>query len=348
MNQFPPQAHAPAPLTSRLLAASRRIGALLAVLLLAAASLLTFPAQIPTMIAVWLGVFTGLTLAGRRGWPALAGCALMVIIKRVDWPPSLWLFMIAIFLAGAVMRRSATTAPIASRKSRTDRRTILCLAIVWLAWAGLAWDWQRSGHANHPISPLDRRPIVCIGDSLTSYPPHGGYPRVLDRLVAVPVINLGSPGITSAEALIQLPKLTAARPQAVVIELGGNDFLKDTSWLKADSRAATKRNLEKLIAAARALDAEVVLVEVPRGFIVDPFAGLERELAREHDLELISDAAIRNLVLWSPSCPPGIWTGGPYLSDDGLHPNARGDEYLANVVLKSLMRLFGPTLQSTR
>ena len=106
--------------------------------------------------------------------------------------------------------------------------------------------------------------------------------------------------------------------------------------------------MEQLFAAARSVNAEVVLIEVPRGFIVDPFAGLERELAREHDLELISDAAIRNLVLWSPSCPPGIWSGGPYLSDDGLHPNARGDEYLANVVLKSLMRLFGPTLQSTR
>lgn len=345
MNQFPPQARAPLSLASRLLAAGRRIGALLAALLLTVASLLTFPAQIPGMIAVWLGVFTVLTLAGRRGWPALAGCVMIVIIKRVDWPPALWLFIVAIFLVGTLAWRSARRAAIAPGKSRANR-PILCLAVVWLAWAGLVWDWQRSGHANHPISPLNQRPIVCIGDSLTSYPPHGGYPQMLGRLVTVPVVNLGAPGITSAEALKQLPKLSAARPQAVVIELGGHDFLKDTTWLKTESRAATKRNLEKLIAAARALHAEVVLMEVPRGFIVDPFAGPERELAREHDLELISDTAIRKLVLWSPYCPPGAWTGGPYLSDDGLHPNPRGDDYLANVVLTSLERLFGPMLRA--
>lgn len=348
MNQFPPQAHTPPSLASRFISASRRIGVLLAVALLTVASLLTFPAHIPGMAAVWLGVYTLLSLAGGRCWPALAACAAIVLVKRVAWPPGLWLFVFAALMAGLVTWRSGRIASPAPRTSRANRVTIACLAIVWLAWAGLAWDWQRGSHANRPISPLDRRPIICIGDSLTSYPPHGGYPKVLGRLVSVPVINLGAPGITSAEALKQVPKLTAMRPQAVVIELGGHDFLKDTSWLKTKSRAATKRNLEKLIDAARSVNAEVVLIEVPRGFIVDPFAGLERELAREHDLELISDAAIRNLVLWSPYCPPGAWTGGPYLSDDGLHPNERGDEYLAGVVVKSLLRLFTSFPNSVR
>jgi len=222
------------------------------------------------------------------------------------------------------------------------------LAVVWVGWLGFAWDWHRSYHANHVVAAPDARPIVCIGDSLTSYPPRGGYPKHLARLIRAPVINLGQPGVTTAEALKQLPKLKAARPQALIIELGGHDFLKDPSWLKTSGRSAAKRNLEQLIAAARSLGAEVVIIEVPRGFVVDPFAGLERELARQFDLELVSDTAIRNFVLWSRSCPPGAWTGGPYLSDDGLHPNARGDEYLASVVFRSLTRLFGPEIASER
>ena len=224
------------------------------------------------------------------------------------------------------------------------RMNAALLAILWLAWAGAAWDWHRSAHANHSVPLVNARPVVCIGDSLTSYPPRRGYPKDLARLLNVPVVNLGQPGVTSGEALKQLPALLAARPQAVVIELGGHDYLKDASWLPTKSRAEVKRNLIRLIVAVRQCGAEVILMEIPRGFIVDPFAGLERELAREYDLELISDSAIRQLVLWSPDCPPGLWTGGPYLSDDGLHPNARGDAYLAAVVAETLARLYGPQI----
>jgi lysophospholipase L1-like esterase len=328
----------------RALISLRRIGLLLLSLLLVLGSLLTFPAGMAGMVAVWLGLYAALVLLGRRGWPALTGCTLVVLVKRVDWPPGLWLFLAAALVAIiADWRSSGAASPAKARRLRA-----VLTAFLWLAWLGLAWDWRRSGHANHAVAALDGRPIVCIGDSLTSYPPHGGYPKFLGRMVAVPVVNLGEPGVTSAEALKQLPKLKAARPQAVVIELGGHDFLKDPSWLKSGSRAATKRNLETLIAAARALHAEVVLIEIPRDFIVDPFAGLERELAREYDLELISDTPIRNFVLWSRSCPPGAWTDGPYLSDDGLHPNAHGDEYLSSVVLESLVRLFGPKIRADR
>jgi hypothetical protein len=83
-------------------------------------------------------------------------------------------------------------------------------------------------------------------------------------------------------------------------------------------------------------------MEIPRGFITDAYAGLDRELARKNDLELICDTAIRNLVLRSPAGPIGFWTGGPYLSDDGLHPNRHGDEYLADCVAAALVRLCGP------
>ncbi|NQT16385.1 MAG: hypothetical protein HQ582_26745 [Planctomycetes bacterium] len=179
--------------------------------------------------------------------------------------------------------------------------------------------------------------VKCLGDSLTAgMSPGGGYPKDLGQLIDLPVVNLGQDGITSADALEKLPALVEANPQVVVVELGGHDFLKGFD------RATTRANLERIVDACRNIGAEVILMEIPRGFITDPYAGLEREMARRHDLELISDTPIRKLVLFSPHAPPGIWLPrGRRLSDDGLHPNARGRRFLAGEVAKSVARLLG-------
>ena len=90
-----------------------------------------------------------------------------------------------------------------------------------------------------------------------------------------------------------------SQPSIVVIELGGHDFLKK------HSRQDTKKALKQLIEVCEASGARVVLCEIPRGFILDPFFGLEREIAREMDLDLIPDSMIRRLVLFSPFCSAG-------------------------------------------
>ena len=130
--------------------------------------------------------------------------------------------------------------------------------------------------------------------------------------------------------------MQAAKPQTVVIELGGHDFLKGSS------RAATAENLRKLIEASQAVGADVVMMEIPRGVCIDWFGGLERSLARQYDLELISDTPIRKLIMWSPYAPPGMWFDATtHLGDDGLHPNERGNVFLADRVTESLIRMYG-------
>jgi lysophospholipase L1-like esterase len=124
-----------------------------------------------------------------------------------------------------------------------------------------------------------------------------------------------------------------------VLELGGNDFVQ------GQSRQAVKENLEQIIVACRERGAEVILMEVPRGFFSDPYWGLERQLARQYRLELIPDTAIRRLLLSSPTMPPGQWTSGPFLTqDDGLHPNARGNRLLAEYVATALKRRYGRSI----
>ncbi|HWB10634.1 MAG TPA: GDSL-type esterase/lipase family protein [Pirellulales bacterium] len=318
------------------LTSARRIGRTVALVVPLAASLLAFPSGMVPMTACWLIAYTAAAVRRQRAIMLLIAPVLVVLVKRVDWPLGLWAFMAAVLAAIAV---SAV-----SRSTHKDRRYLISV-LVWVTWLGFAIDSRRAVRVNHAARALDGRPIVCIGDSLTSYTKNGGYPEVLAEMVAVPVVNLGQPGVTSAEALRKLPDLVAAKPQIVVIELGGHDFLKDSSLFKSASRALTKANIEALVEAARQSNAEVVLIEVPRGFVVDPYAGLERQIAREQGVALISDAVIRQFVLSSPVAPPGMWLGGPYLSDDGLHPNRRGNLLLARAVLEALERVYGPVVR---
>ena len=305
----------------------RRAGYTAAISFAVAASLLTFPSAIPWMIAFWLTWHTVLTWRRRPGWFPLAACLAIIFVKRIPWPALFLALALAMLAAGAIsIPRIRERLPLNHR-----RLAWIGVTVMWAAWLGTTIEWHAAAHTGRRPELDEKRPVVCIGDSLTSgMSREGGYPRVLGRMLSVPVLDLSRPGITSAMALRDLPAIIAADPQAVVVELGGHDYLKGLGC------ASTKANLEKFIGAAREVGAEVVLMEIPRGFITDPFAGLERELAREHDLELVSDTAIRKLVVW-----------GPRYSEDGLHPNARGNALLAGYIAAALERVFGPAVRVT-
>jgi len=298
---------------------------------LAAGSLIVFPGGVLLMITMWLVIHTVAVIRGRWGWLPLLTCAAVLYLKRVDWSQALILVMVAFVVAGGY--RLIWGRP--DRGERTRRGGVTgaryALAAVWLAWAIAAVDWYGTIHGRRGV--LDgQRPVVCLGDSLTAY----GYPEELAKRVSVPVVNLGVDGITTTDALELLPQIAACRPQAVVVELGGHDFLKK------HGREVCRTNLERIIETCREMGAEVVLVEVPRGIVGDPFGGLERELARRNNLELVSDTTLRRFVLFGPYAPPGSWLPRSWhLSDDSLHPNERGNVLLAEEIREALVRVFG-------
>lgn len=146
------------------------------------------------MAAGWLAAFTWRLLHGHRGIGCLVTPVLVVLVKRVDWPAGLCLMLLglaATAIALLIVEYRGNCHP-------AGRWRFAAIAVVWLAWLALACDWHRGGHANHVVSPLDRRPIVCLGDSLTSMGAEGGYPEVLATMLAVPVMNLGQPGLPHA------------------------------------------------------------------------------------------------------------------------------------------------------
>ncbi len=311
----------------------RRIARTVGLALIVVVSLLVFPSVLPWMVAFWLAWHTVSVLRGKPGWAPLMACVVILLAKRVYWAPSL-IVLSTLALVVALERILLTGS---SGKRFGTWPATLCL---WLACAGVFYQWHAIGHCDHPVVLDLQRPVVCIGDSLTSgLLPDRGYPEELKKLITLPVVNLGQSGITSEGGLERLGRIAEANPQVVVVELGGHDFLKGFS------RDETKANVKKLMESCRELGAEIVLMEVPRGFMTDPFAGLEREIAAEEDVQLVPDSGIRQLVLWSPIAPPGMWLPDSHLSDDGIHTNRRGNVYLARYVASALEAMYGPAIR---
>ena len=210
------------------------------------------------------------------------------------------------------------------------RWPVFIVAVAAVAFFGVKRTLD--AQASQTITLDNQRPIVCLGDSLTEGK-NGGYPAELQKLVAAPVLNYGRNGYTTQIAIDDLlPKIIQKQPQLVILELGGHDYNT------GQPRDATKKRLRQIIQTLIDADVTVVIVEIPRGFVSDPFFGIERELAAEFDLQLIPDTIVRRFVFFSPIVPPGIWLDPKHhLSEDGLHPNQRGQVEFAKIVADAIL-----------
>jgi lysophospholipase L1-like esterase len=299
-------------------------------------SLLTFPSAIPAMVAIWVGLHTYFLLRKRPGWIPLVTVVAILLVKNLPWPLPIIVFLV---VATALAARSLLAAKPARHTYTHNDRTIAIVGaiVLWLLVGWIAVDWRTASRASSTRLLDQRRSIVCLGDSLTA----GGYPLVLRDRFAVPVIDGGQEGITSTDALkfVKSDSFWAQNPQTLVLEIGGHDYNQ------GGSRSTLAANLRSIIELCRERNVEVVLVETPRGFITDPFGGIERQLAREYDLALVPDTPIRQFVYFGPVIPPGMWLPKSWqLSEDGLHPNALGHRVFADYVERSLVRLYGRNL----
>ena len=296
-------------------------------------SLLTFPEFLPVMVLFWLLVFSCLVVMKKKGWFALLICSIVLVSKGVPLLPS------TILMWGAMLVVASFRWKMLDVPAWNARSSLLSFCLLWSGWLYFCFEWNQVTQCNQPTRFDPNRPVVCVGDSLTSgMIPDPGYPGALEAMLTVPVFNLGRSGIASEMGLELMPRILDLNPQIVVIELGGHDFLKGYR------RNETKQNILKMIELCRENDCQIVLAEIPRGFMFDPFRGLEREIAYEQDVQLIPDGMIRQLIFWSPVCPPGIWSPNSRLSDDGIHSNPLGSKAMAGRVSYALEQVAGPKI----
>ena len=140
------------------------------------------------------------------------------------------------------------------------------------------------------------------------------------------VVNASISGDTTAGGRARLPALlTQHKPAIVVIELGGNDALR------GGSLAATRDNLDAMVAAAQAAGAQVLIV----GMQLPPNYG--PAYAQEFR-ELFADVAKARKVPLVPSFFAGFGEDLALFQPDRIHPTADAQPRMLDNVWPELSR----------
>lgn len=172
--------------------------------------------------------------------------------------------------------------------------------------------------------------VLAFGDSVThgtGAGPGEDWPTLLAAATGWQMVNAGVPGDTAQAAQARLPALLAQhRPALVLIEIGGNDFLRRRS------AADVKTDVRALIQTAKASGAQVVLVAVPALSLMAAVAG------RPSDAPLYAELAKEEQVALVPEVFSDV-LGDAALRADPIHPNAAGYRQMAQGLHQRLKAL---------
>ena len=181
------------------------------------------------------------------------------------------------------------------------------------------------------LDPLPRSATVLVfGDSVTHGTGAGDgedFPSRLEAITGWTLINDGEPGDRADTARGRIEDSLAAHdPDLVILELGGNDFLRGRE------PADVKEDLRALIGYVRDHGAQPLLIGVPEASALGAATGrlsddaIYRELAREEDVPLIEGVLAEVL-------------NDDDLRADRIHPNAEGYARMAEGIADGLQDL---------
>lgn len=193
----------------------------------------------------------------------------------------------------------------------------------------------RSDSSRFPVpgSQQARKTVLMVGTSLTAglgLDQEEAYPALLQRKadslgLHVDIVNAGLSGETSAGALRRMDWLLRGPADVVVIETGANDGLRG---LDVDSTRANLRAIVAKVKAARP-GARILLaqMEAPPNLgakYTAAFHAMYQDVAKEATVELM------------PFLLRGVAGITNLNQPDGMHPNERGEEIVANNVWETL------------
>jgi acyl-CoA thioesterase-1 len=199
------------------------------------------------------------------------------------------------------------------------RRVLVSLLLLMPAW---------------PLFGAQRAVLVCFGDSITAgygVQPGKSYPEALQRKLDAAgydykVVNEGTSGATSKDAVADLPTILRLHPDVVIVEFGGNDGLRG---LPLDQ---THRNLDTVLTALDGAHVKVLLagITLPPNYgpdYIQTFEATYRELAAKHHTAFVP-MIYKDLVKVPDTIQP-----------DGIHPTAKGAEIIAGTLMLELKPL---------
>jgi acyl-CoA thioesterase-1 len=173
--------------------------------------------------------------------------------------------------------------------------------------------------------------VVFLGDSLTAglgLAETQSYPSLVQRRIdegalAFDVVNAGVSGDTTAGGLRRLDWALEGDVKVLVVALGGNDALRGLSV------AEMKQNLSTIIERARDRGVIVVLA----GMQAPPNYGPEYTVAFR---QVFADLARAHRTPFIPFLLDTVAGDAALNQRDGIHPNPRGAEVIAETVWSTL------------
>ncbi|HEX9808904.1 MAG TPA: arylesterase [Alphaproteobacteria bacterium] len=187
--------------------------------------------------------------------------------------------------------------------------------------------------------------LLVLGDSLTAgygLAARDALPARLEAALrrrgqAVTVINAGVSGDTTAGGRARLAWSLGAspRPDAAIVELGGNDGLRGIE--PTETRANLSAILDRLAVAG--LPVLLAGMKAPRN--------LGEDYVREFDA-VFPDLARQHGVLFYPFLLEGVALDPALNQPDGIHPNARGVERIVRGLLPLAEELIARTRAAAR
>ena len=203
------------------------------------------------------------------------------------------------------------------------RRDFVSLSIVVLAVAACGKKPKLSS------LPSGSR-VLAFGDSVTfgtGAGPGEDWPTLLAGLTGWQITNAGIPGDTAEAGKTRIRGLLDEHtPALVIIEIGGNDFLRRRP------ASAVKQDIKFLIGTAKSAGAQVVLIGVPELSVLAVVAGkpgdapIYQELGKEEGVSVIANVFSDILAR-------------PELCADKIHPNAQGYRQMASGIHAGLRRI---------
>lgn len=185
-----------------------------------------------------------------------------------------------------------------------------------------------------PLFAADRQIVVCFGDSITAgrgLSPEQAYPAFLQKELEAAgyhynVVNMGTSGATTKDAIALVPSVLRLHPALVIVEFGGNDGLRGLPLTQ------TRSNLDQVITAIEDAHIKVLLA----GITLPPDYG--PDYIRAFD-EIFPSLAARDHTAVVPMIYKNLVNVPGTIQADGIHPTAKGSEIIASTLLPSLTRL---------
>lgn len=170
------------------------------------------------------------------------------------------------------------------------------------------------------ICPLDKSNIITLGDSLANgfgVSESDSFAIQIPQMLGKNAIKQGIDGEVSTELLARIDReLQAPNIAAIIISIGGNDFLR-----KTDSDLV-KRNITAIVKKAKAKSSCVVLLGVPDGIfggLIGGVSSIYKDIAKSENILLESSSMPRILKQHS-------------LKVDEIHPNKDGHKIIAESI----------------